>query len=240
MEFLKGKTALITGASKGIGLATAKSLAQTGCKVVLAARSAQIIEKEAELLRAQGFQALSLPCNVGDFQTMEQVVASTLNTMGSLDYLINNAGTIEPISSIANVDAQEWSKLIDVNIKGVFNTTRAALPHMLSRGGGTIINLSSGAANAPMEGWSAYCTSKAAVKMLTMCIHKEAFSEGVNVIGLSPGTVATGMMRQIQQSGINPVSRLDWKTHIPPEWVAKAIIYLCGPEGRKHSGTDFR
>ena len=110
---------------------------------------------------------------------------------------------------------------------------------MVARGGGTVINISSGAATSALEGWSHYCSTKAAVLSLTRCADKEYRDSGINVIGLSPGTVATGMQVAIKASGINPVSRLDPSAHIPAEWVARAILYLCGPEGAAFAGQDF-
>jgi NAD(P)-dependent dehydrogenase (short-subunit alcohol dehydrogenase family) len=105
--------------------------------------------------------------------------------------------------------------------------------------GGTIINMSSGAANSALEGWSHYCSSKAAVKKLTECAHHELSGLGIKVIGLSPGTVATPMMDTIRASQMNPVSQLNPDMHIPPEWVARAVDYLCGKEGEQYAGTDF-
>ena len=101
------------------------------------------------------------------------------------------------------------------------------------------MNISSGAANSALEGWSHYCTTKAAAKKLTECAHKEVGDRGIRVVGLSPGTVATDMMAAIKTSGINPVSQLSWSSHIPPEWAAEAIAYLCGPGGAEFAGTDF-
>jgi len=110
---------------------------------------------------------------------------------------------------------------------------------MLAKGGGTIINISSGAATSAIEGWSHYCASKAALLSLTRCTDKEFREAGIRSIGLSPGTVATEMQVQIKSSGINPVSRLDWSAHIPPEWVAKAIIWLTSEAADEWRGSDF-
>jgi NAD(P)-dependent dehydrogenase (short-subunit alcohol dehydrogenase family) len=110
---------------------------------------------------------------------------------------------------------------------------------MVARGGGTIVNISSGAATSALEDWSHYCATKAAVLSLTRVADKEYREQGIRVIGLSPGTVATEMQVKIKASGINPVSQLDWSAHIPPEWVARAIAWLAGPEADAHRGTDF-
>jgi len=113
------------------------------------------------------------------------------------------------------------------------------IPLMQRNGGGTIVNMSSGAATSALEGWSHYCASKAAVLALTRCTHREYGAKGIRVVGLSPGTVATDMQVLIRDSGVNPVSRLDWSAHIPPEWVARAVIFLCGEEGAMYAGDDF-
>jgi NAD(P)-dependent dehydrogenase (short-subunit alcohol dehydrogenase family) len=142
--------------------------------------------------------------------------------------LINNAGVIDPIAGIDGADPDQWGKAIDINLKGVFHGMRAVLPGMLSRGAGTIITVSSGAAHAPQEGWSAYCASKAGASMLTRSLHLEMAGRGVRALGLSPGTVATDMQAAIRESGVNPISQLDWSAHIPPEWPARALLWMCG------------
>ena len=116
---------------------------------------------------------------------------------------------------------------------------RAALPRMVTQGAGTIINISSGAATGALEGWSHYCATKAAVLSLTKVTHKEMHDKGIRVMGLSPGTVATDMQREIKASGINPVSQLDWSAHISPDDVAKAIAWLGTPAADPWRGQDF-
>ena len=236
---LNNTTAIITGASRGIGAATARFFAENGANVALIARSVDDInEIAAEINEKQPNKAIALNCDVTDFQAMENVVKETIKVFGEIDCLVNNAGVIDPIVRLDESDPHAWSQVIDINIKGVYNGMRAVIPHMRKKGG-TIINLSSGAANNALEGWSHYCTSKAAVKMLTMAGHKEYAEYGITTVGLSPGTVATDMMAEIKASGINPVSQLDWSVHIPPEWPAKAIAFLCSDKGKEFSGTDF-
>ena len=207
MDHVKGKTVIITGASRGIGAATAIVLAEHGARVVLAARDASALDALAE--RTGG---LAVPCDVADFAAVEAMVAAA----GHVDVLVNNAGLIDPIARLEDSDPSAWGKVVDVNYKGVYHGIRAVLPQMLSRGSGTIINISSGAATGVLEGWSHYCSTKAAVLSLTRMVHKESGDRGVRSIGLSPGTVATDMQRDIKASGINPVSQLDWEAHIPP------------------------
>ena len=112
------------------------------------------------------------------------------------------------------------------------------MPAMLTQGHGTLITVSSGAAHGPVEGWSAYCSGKAGAYMLTRVADKENREKGLRILGLSPGTVATDMQREITASGINPVSQLDWSDHIPPEWPAQALLWMCTDEADGHLGDD--
>jgi NAD(P)-dependent dehydrogenase (short-subunit alcohol dehydrogenase family) len=235
---LSGNTALITGASRGIGAATARHFGNLGANVLLAARSVSEIEKIAAEIRAAGGQAKAVGCDVSTYADVSAAVDTATSAFGGLDILVNNAGLIEPISRIADSDPDAWGHVTDVNYKGVYHGLRAALPIMLKAGHGTIINVSSGAATTALDGWSHYCSSKAAALMLTRMAHLE-YGPDIRTIGLSPGTVATDMQVQIKASGINPVSQLDPNTHIPTEWVAKAIAFLTTDEAARFSGEDF-
>ena len=230
MEHVKDKTVVITGASRGIGAATARLLAQNGARVVLAARDA---DRLAELADETGGMAVA--CDVADRAQVEKLVEAA----GPVDVLVNNAGLIDPIARIEDSAPDAWSHVVDVNLKGVYYGIRAVLPGMTARGQGTIINISSGAALNALEGWSHYCVTKAAVLMLTRATDKEMREKGIRCMGLSPGTVATDMQREIKASGINPVAQLDWEKHIPPEWVGQAIAHLIGPVGDAYLGMDF-
>lgn len=237
---LNNKTIIVTGASRGIGAATAFELASHNANIVLIARSSEKISEIADQINEnQANKAIAISCDVSDYASVNNATNQAVQTFGGIDCLINNAGVIDPISRLDESDPQAWSTAIDINIKGVYNGMRAVMPQMLKQGNGTIVNLSSGAATNALEGWSHYCTSKAAVKMLTMAGHKEYFEHGITTVGLSPGTVATDMMAEIKSSGVNPVSQLDWSVHIPPEWPAKAIAFLCSDNGKEFSGTDF-
>jgi len=235
---LSGQVALITGASRGIGEAAARSLATHGACVVLAARSSGDIERIAEDIRSSGSRAAAVSCDVADFDDVDKAVGFAVETFGGLDILVNNAGVIEPIARLEASDPADWGKVIDINVKGVYHGIRAAAPHMLGKGAGTIVNISSGAATGALEGWSHYCASKAAALSLTRCADKEFGDQGLRVVGLSPGTVATQMQVDIKASGINPVSQLDPSVHIPAEWVGEAIAWLCTEAGNAYRGTD--
>lgn len=233
---LTGKTALITGASRGIGEAAAYAFANAGANVALVARSTEEI---AEIAGKIGEKALAIPCDVSRYAEVAAAVEATAQTFGGLDILINNAGVVDPIGHLQDTDPDAWSRTIDINLKGVMHGLHVAMPGMIAQGHGTIINISSGAAHGPVEGWTAYCSSKAAVYMLTRAADKESRDKGLRIMGLSPGTVATQMQREIKASGINPVSQLDWSAHIPPEWPARALLWMCTPEADAFLGDDI-
>lgn len=235
---LSGKTALITGASRGIGEAASRSLAKYGAAVVLAARSTSDIERIAGEIRGAEGKAEAIACDVVSYAAVQEAVSLCRDRFGGLDILVNNAGLIDPISRLDTSDPEAWGQVIDVNVKGVYHGIRAASPVMLAKGAGTIINISSGAATGALEGWSQYCSSKAAALSLTKCADTEFRDQGLRVIGLSPGTVATEMQVAIKASGINPVSQLDPSVHIPAAWVAETIVWLSTEAGDAYRGTD--
>lgn len=233
---LSGKTVLITGASRGIGADSARIFAAAGANVALVARSSEAI---AELAGEIGEKAIAIPCDIARYWEMNQAVGACVKTFGSLDILINNAGVIEPVAHLADADPDAWGQVIDINLKGVFHGLRAALPVMLENGGGTVLTIGSGAAHGPVEAWSHYCSSKAGALMLTKMADKEYGDKGIRAISLSPGTVATQMQREIKASGINPISQLDWSDHIPPEWVAKTLLWMCGAQADGYLGNEI-
>ena len=230
---MTGKTVVITGASRGIGAAAARAFADAGARVALLARSSDDIDGLSDEI---GDQAMSVPCDVASFQEVDRAIEQVVARFGGVDVLINNAGVIEPIARLGEADPAAWSHVIDVNLKGVFYGMRAALPH-LRTSGGTVLTISSGAAHNALEGWSHYCASKAGVDMMTQALHKEEGPQ-VRALGLSPGTVATEMQREIKASGINPVAALEWEDHIPPEWPAKALLWMCTPEADEYLGRE--
>ncbi|WP_371061038.1 SDR family oxidoreductase [Rhodosalinus sp. 5P4] len=236
MGGLDGKVVMVTGASRGIGAAAARAFAAEGAKVALLARSERDI---AELAGEIGPDAIAVPCNVARYLEVEAAVGACLQAFGRLDVLVNNAGVIEPISPLADADPDAWAQAVAINLNGVFHGMRAAMPVMIEAGGGTILTVSSGAAHSPLEGWSHYCASKAGAAMLTRCADTEGRAHGIRAMGLSPGTVATEMQREIKASGINPVSALDWSEHIPPEWPARALVWMCGAEADPWIGEEI-
>ncbi|MEL7105830.1 MAG: SDR family oxidoreductase [Pseudomonadota bacterium] len=231
----EGQVVLVTGASRGIGEATARAFAAEGANVVLAARG---IDAVTAIANDIGPAARAIAMDAAAYADVAAAVKLAEDAFGGLDVLIGNAGMIDPIAHLADTDPDAWGRLIDVNLKGVYYGMHAAIPGMVARGGGTIITISSGAASSPIEAWSAYCSSKAGAAMLTRMADKEYRDKGIRAMGLSPGTVATEMQRDIKASGINPVSQLDWSDHIPPDWPAKACMWMAGPAGDDLLGEE--
>ena len=233
---LNGKTVLITGASRGIGAEAARIFADAGANVALVARGPDAI---ADLVGEIGVKAVAIPCDISRYWEVEKAVENCVTAFGGLDILINNAGVIEPIARMEDADPDGWGQVIDINLKGVFHGMRAALPVMERAGGGSVLTVSSGAAHGPVEAWSHYCASKAGAAMLTMCLHKEMADKGIRAMGLSPGTVATQMQKEIKASGINPISKLDWSDHIPADWPAKTLLWMCTAEADVYLGEEI-
>lgn len=239
MKELNGKAALVTGASRGIGEAAARKLAASGVAVLLAARDVDSCNRIAAEIREAGGTAQALRCDVANYGDMEAAVAATLEHFGRLDILVNNAGMVEPIARIEESDPEAWARNISVNLLGVYHGIRAALRPLRAAGGGVIINISSGAAHQPLEGWSAYCSGKAAVAMLTRAVAHELGETGLRVYGFAPGVVDTEMQVQIRASGINPVSQLPRDSLASADDPAQAIVWLCSDAAIDLAGQEL-
>lgn len=228
---LSGRTALVTGGNRGIGLATVRALAEAGAEVHFTARSA------ANLAAAR--RELGETPATGHLADMTDRIAMATLLERGFDILINNAAVIGPIGRILDVSAEDWARSIDINLTSAFHATQRALAGMVARGGGTIVNISSGAAHRPQEGWSAYCAGKAGLAMLTRSVHLEYGAQGIRVFGFAPGVVDTDMQGAIRASGINPVSKIPRAALAPPDQPARAIAWLCTPEADALAGQEL-
>ncbi len=227
---LTGRRALVTGGNRGIGLACVRALAEAGAAVAFTARSeAKVAEALAGLPAGVEGRAVDVTDRAG--------MAALLGE--GFDVVINNAGVVEPIGALDVVPIDAWARTIEINLTSAFFAIQQAIPPMLARGGGTIVNLSSGAARGAMEGWSAYCASKAALAMVTQSVHKELGGRGIRVFGFAPGVVDTDMQGVIRASGINPVSRIPRETLVRADAPARAIVWLCGPEADPLAGREL-
>jgi NAD(P)-dependent dehydrogenase (short-subunit alcohol dehydrogenase family) len=229
---LQDRTVVITGASRGIGAAAACCFADAGARVVAVARDGEAVRRlAAEIGRgAEGYA-----CDVTDLGALTAIV----DRVGPVDVLVNNAAILGPLAPMTEADPEEWARTITINLTGAWHGMRAVLPGMVAKGGGTVITVSSGAAHHAIEGWSAYCASKAGVAMLTESLHLEYGGKGIRALGISPGTVATDMQRTIKKSGIGPVAKLEWSDHVPPEWPARALVWMCSADADEFAGTEI-
>jgi len=239
MGSLTGKVIIVTGASRGIGAAAAAALAHAGAAVMLAARNGGLAADVARGITERGGRAGAAACDVSDHAAVEALVAETERRFGPVDALINNAGVIEPIATIAASDPASWARNIAINLTGAYNPIRVLLPKMIKAGGGTIVNVSSGAAIRPLKGWSAYCSAKAGLAMLTRAIMLENTANGIRVFGFQPGTTDTDMQVAIRASGINMISQIPRGNLTPVAHPAAAIVYLCTPAADDLNGQEF-
>jgi 3-oxoacyl-[acyl-carrier protein] reductase len=239
MSSLDGKVIIVTGASRGIGAAAAIALSEAGATVVLTARDMDRLGDVARSIGRAGGTIFARSCDVSNYQEVESLVDQSLDRFGRLDALINNAGVIEPIASIAESDPKTWARNIDINLTGAYHAIRAVLPGMIAAGGGTIVNVSSGAAIRPLVGWSAYCSAKAGLHMLTRAIALETAGKGIRVFGFQPGTTDTDMQVLIRASGVNPVSQIPRGNLTPVAHPAAAIVYLCTAAADDLNGQEF-
>lgn len=196
----EGKTALVTGAGRGIGRAVALGLAAKGAHVALLSRTQSDLDETKAAVQDRGGVAITVQADIGDQSAVERAARETLAEFGAVDILINNAGVVWPLGPSTSIDTADWSAAIGVNVIGTFNLTLALLPRMLERSWGRIVNVSSGIAAQPakMIGGNAYATSKAALEAHTLNLAAELAGTGVTVNVYRPGRVDTAMQRWIR------------------------------------------
>ena len=235
---LRGKVALVTGASRGLGEGAARALAKAGAAVILVARNGGLAGKVAGDIAAKGARVEGLACDVSDYAAIQRLVGDIKARLGGIEILVNNAGVIEPIAEVATSDPRTWADNITINLVGAYHVIRAVLPEMLAKGGGTIINVSSGAAYRPLEGWSAYCSGKAGLAMLTRAVELETKGHGIRVFGFSPGTIDTDMQVKIRASGMNMISKIPRGDLSPVEHAVRGLVHLCTAAADDLVGQD--
>lgn len=192
MQSIKGKTAIITGAGRGIGRATAIALASEGVHVGLVGLNQENLDKVAVELQDTGVKVATASADVSDLAAVEKATEHLKNELGNIDILINNAG-IGSFGGFLDLSPEEWKNIVDVNLMGVYNATRAVLPGMVEQSSGDIINISSTAGQKGAPVTSAYSSSKFAVMGLTESLALEVRKHNIRVTALTPSTVVTDL-----------------------------------------------
>ena len=227
MTALLDQVALVTGASSGIGAATARRLAREGAAVARAARRTDRLLAHKDEVEAEGGQALVIETDVTDRPQCERMVARTLDAFGRLDVLMNNAGVM-PLSLVKNVRVEEWERMVAVNVNGVLYGTAAALPAMMVQRRGHIVNVSSNAGRRVFVGGAVYCATKFAVTAFSEGLRMELGPEfGIRVTCIEPGAVATELPHAIADEEFKrrTAGDFDGVTPLESEDVAEAILH---------------
>jgi NAD(P)-dependent dehydrogenase (short-subunit alcohol dehydrogenase family) len=223
MSSLTGKVAFITGGSRGIGLAIAKALLAQGAAVAITGTNQDHLDSAArELGSGAAARVLALRADVRGYEDVEQALASTVHRFGGLDIVINNAG-VGVFRSVAETTVDEWRRVLDTNLSGVFYCCHAALPLLKTRGGGWIINISSLASKNAFVNGAAYCASKAALNAFSEALMQEVRYDGVRVACVLPGSVNTGF------GGLTN-TKSDWA--LMPDDVAEVVADLIAHPSR--------
>jgi NAD(P)-dependent dehydrogenase (short-subunit alcohol dehydrogenase family) len=237
------QTVLISGASRGLGAATARIVAQMASNVVLTARSEKDLLAVAQEIEAAGGSALAVEGDVSQAAECQRVVAEAAQTFGQIDAVVNNAAVLTPIAPIADGDPQLWKENLATNLLGPFMLTQAALPY-LRQVQGRVINVSAGAAVNPYPGWAAYCSAKAGLNHFTRVLAAE--EPEITAIAFRPGVVDTAMQATIRREGAQGmpaeiyaqfVRRFEEEELLPPEVPGCALAVLAFHAPREWSGA---
>ena len=227
---IEGKVVVITGASSGLGEATARLLSAEGASVVLGARRVDRIQSLADELTSSGGKALALTTDVTDCDQVKRLVDAAVQTYGRIDVMINNAGLM-PHSPLERLKIDDWNRTIDVNIKGVLYGIAAALPYMKQQQGGQIINVSSVAGHKVRPTSAVYAATKAAVLTLSEGLRQEVKPYHIRTTVISPGAVATELPNSTTEPDIAENVRKAYESAIPAESFARAVAFaISQPE----------
>jgi NAD(P)-dependent dehydrogenase (short-subunit alcohol dehydrogenase family) len=215
------RVSLVTGGSRGIGYAIAEALLRLGDQVAIAGTSREGVERAAQMLGSEC--VLPVVCDVRDPASVDRAFQEIVKKFGGIDAVVNNAG-VGVGRAVADVSVEEWNRIIDTNLTGVFHCCRAAIPHLRKRGGGWIINISSLASKNPFAGGAAYCASKAGLNAFSEALMQELRHDNIRVSYILPGSVATEFSGRSGDAGI------DWKLHVDD--VAQVVVDLMDHKAR--------
>lgn len=224
------KVAIITGGANGIGLAAVRRFASEGAKVVMADFDETAGKEQEEVLRADGLDVTYVQVNVADRESVSRMIGLALNTYGTIDILINNAG-ITRDAMLTKLDPADFQRVLDVNLTGVFNCTQAVITHLIEKGKGKIINTSSVSGVYGNVGQTNYAATKAAVIGMTKTWAKELGRKGINVNAVAPGFTATSMVAKMPEKIIDQMKSVVALQRLgKPEDIANAYLFLASDE----------
>jgi 2-dehydro-3-deoxy-L-rhamnonate dehydrogenase (NAD+) len=222
------RVAIVTGAAQGIGLAVAKDFAQQGYAVVVADINLPLAEQAAAEIRSTGGKALAVRADVSNRESVGEMVGVTLKAFGQIDALVNNAGIAGRAVPIAEVTDDDWEQMMAIDLKSVYLCCQAALPHMLERGRGAIVNVASIAGKEGNPNMVPYSTAKAGVIGLTKALAKEVASQGIRVNSVAPAVVETGILATLTPAQVEYMkSRIPLGRFCKPEEVAAVVTFLA-------------
>lgn len=228
-----GKVALVTGAASGMGLATAQAFAEAGAAVVMADAREEVVHKESRRLVAAGHRALAVQCDVSDDAQVEQMVQRAVSEFGRLDAAFNNAGVMARIVPTADSTREEWDRVIDINLRGVWSCMKYELRQMEQQGSGAIVNNASVGALTGNPGIGSYIASKHGVIGLTRTAALEYCRKGIRVNAVNPGLIDTQIARDVVSGSEEAYTKLEKGVPIGragrPEEIASVVLWLCSP-----------
>jgi NAD(P)-dependent dehydrogenase (short-subunit alcohol dehydrogenase family) len=238
---LKGKVAVITGASRGIGRATALALAGAGAKVALLGRDRAKLEESLELVRKAGGEAATFSCDVRDETQVKQAAADVVQRFGAVHILVNNAGTAIR-KNVVDFSLEEWRSLTDTNITGVFLCCKYFVPHMRGRGYGRIINLTSIMAHVSSTGRGVYSATKHAVAGLTKALALELVDDKITCVAISPGFIATDLTAPLRADPARNealMQQTPMRRWGQADEIAGLALYICSDQAAFMTGNDL-